>query len=278
MTIYSKGLTHSGFFHADDVFSTALLKMVNPSFSVSRVIEVSDASDDQIVYDIGDGKYDHHRKDLHHENGKRFASFGLLWREYGEYISGSKAAARRIEEKIVSVIDESDNGGEYDLISKTISAFNPVWNSNENQDEAFEEAVDFAGIVLKKIVNYERSVDDAEKEICDAIKHMRNKIVVLGRYMPFTESLICSEAIYVIFPSSRGGYCIQGVPISYENRQVKIPFPEKWRGKIRCNNEIVQNIKGLSFCHKTGFLAVADTLEDALYVANLSVKKSLESN
>ncbi len=42
--IPARGLTHSGKFHADDVFSTALLELLNPEFQVERVLEVPETS------------------------------------------------------------------------------------------------------------------------------------------------------------------------------------------------------------------------------------------
>ena len=36
MKIPAKGFTHGGKFHADDVFSTALLQMVRPDNEISR--------------------------------------------------------------------------------------------------------------------------------------------------------------------------------------------------------------------------------------------------
>ena len=36
MFIYDKGFTHAGSFHADDVFSTAFLKILNPNIKITR--------------------------------------------------------------------------------------------------------------------------------------------------------------------------------------------------------------------------------------------------
>lgn len=77
--------THAGMFHADDVFATALIKMINPSIKICRVFNVPDNA--EFAYDIGGGKYDHHQQDAEvRENGVPYASFGLLWRELGKEI------------------------------------------------------------------------------------------------------------------------------------------------------------------------------------------------
>lgn len=275
MKIFSKGITHNGVFHADDVFSTALLKLVNPCFKFQRVAYIEEELDDYIVYDIGGGKFDHHSNDiLYHDNGRRLASFGLLWNEYGEYLTGSFSASKRIEENFVSVIDESDNGGEYDMMSRTISSFNPAWNSDKNQDEAFQEAVEFAIKALSNIISRECSVDEADLEIQRCLTSMTDSIIVFDRFIPFTQSLIDSEAVYAVYPSSRGGYCIQGIPVCYESRDVKQPFPKEWRGVSKEKLKSVSGIKGLSFCHNEGFLAASDDLKSALEIARISLRKT----
>lgn len=273
MRIFSKGITHNGVFHADDVFSTALLKLINPEFTVQRVPNLEKVSDDYIIYDIGGGRFDHHSSNiLYHENGRRFASFGFLWNEYGEHLTGSLSAFKRIEDKFVSVIDESDNGGEYDMMSRTISSFNPSWNSEKNPEIAFNEAVEFAVKALSNIISRECSIDKADSEILKYLETMKDGIVIFDRFVPFTSSLIDSAAVYAIFPSSRGGYCIQGVPVSYESRDVKRPFPIEWRGASKERLKEISGIEELNFCHNTGFLAVADTIEAAMCVANYSIK------
>ena len=54
MKIPAKGFTHGGKFHADDVFSTALLQIVRPDIQVTRGFVVPDDFDG-IVYDVGGG-------------------------------------------------------------------------------------------------------------------------------------------------------------------------------------------------------------------------------
>ena len=58
----AKAFTHSGKFHADDVFSYALLLYLNPAITITRGNKVP-KDFDGIVFDIGRGKYDHHQKD-----------------------------------------------------------------------------------------------------------------------------------------------------------------------------------------------------------------------
>ena len=68
--------THSGKFHADDVFSAALLLYLNPEITITRGNRVPDDFEG-IVFDIGRGRYDHHQKDSRvRENGIAYAASG----------------------------------------------------------------------------------------------------------------------------------------------------------------------------------------------------------
>lgn len=86
----ASAFTHSGKFHADDVFSSALLLYLNPEITITRGNKVPEDFDG-IVFDIGRGKYDHHQKDSRiRENGIPYAAFGLLWEDLGCEILGDE--------------------------------------------------------------------------------------------------------------------------------------------------------------------------------------------
>ena len=59
---HASAFTHSGKFHADDVFSAALLLYLNPEITITRGNKVPEDFEG-IVFDIGRGQYDHHQKD-----------------------------------------------------------------------------------------------------------------------------------------------------------------------------------------------------------------------
>ena len=269
MRIYNKGYTHAGVFHADDVFSTALLKLVNPEFTVTRVFHAPDEND-AIIYDIGGGDFDHHQKNAPvRENCVPYAAFGLLWKEYGAMITGSEKIRERLDEAFVSKLDDTDNGGSENPLSFAISAFNPAWDSTEDRNAAFDRSVDFAYDILTKLIEREQSVKKAETEVLESYGKMKNGIVILERFVPWSDTLAETDAVFVIYPSLRGGYNLQGVPVSTDSRDVKIPIPEAWRGRSAEELAHISGIKGLNFCHAGGFLATADSLEDAFKTAEL---------
>ena len=82
----NEAITHNGRFHTDDVFSAALLKILNPQINIERKNSVPEGYSG-LVFDLGGGEFDHHgSRSRFRKNGVQYASFGLLWREYGSQI------------------------------------------------------------------------------------------------------------------------------------------------------------------------------------------------
>lgn len=57
--IPATGYTHAGIFHADELFCTALFRILNPEFEVTRGFKPEESTAD-VIYDIGGGEFDHH--------------------------------------------------------------------------------------------------------------------------------------------------------------------------------------------------------------------------
>lgn len=125
-------ITHSGRFHTDETFGVAALLQVYSDAKVFRSRDPEIIKTGDIVLDVG-GVYDPQR-DLfdHHqlegagarENGIPYASFGLVWKKYGEKIAGNKEAAALVEKYLVTPIDAADNG--FDLTSSTMPGIDPL--------------------------------------------------------------------------------------------------------------------------------------------------------
>lgn len=269
------GFTHSGTFHADDVFSTAMLRMLNPNFTVTRGTSVP-ADFDGIVYDIGGGRFDHHMADKRvRSDGVPYAAFGLLWQVYGRCFLSEKNA-QRFEREFIEPMDQSDNTGTQNAISDCISDFIPLWYEQGDPDifnRRFNEAVDFAATVLTNRFAKLNAGDLGYQEVKKKIEETPGQILELDQSMPWKEA--CLEApriLYVIFPSFRGGYGIQAVPKKAYGPENRKPFPKKWRGRSAGELAELTGIKGFRFCHTSGFFCVTDTREEARKVAELAVE------
>ena len=207
------------------------------------------------------------------ENGIPYASFGLLWEELGTEILGEELAAK-FDEAFVQPLDNNDNTGEKNELASLIGSFNPSWDEDGGTDEAFFRAVSVAGMILdNKFARYLGN-ERADKRIEEILETQNpeadSRILVLPEFIPCQKRLSETDIAFVIFPSNRGGYCIQPQKKEY-SLNYKCSFPSEWLG---LENEELQKETGLSsasFCHKGGFLMTTATLEDARKACQISL-------
>ena len=254
--------THAGKFHADDVFSFALLRMINEELLVRRGNKVPEDFCG-IVFDIGEGAYDHHQKDSKvRENGVPYAAFGLIWQEVGDCIFGDEKQAEKFDYRFIQPLDLNDNTGEPNDIARLVADFNPVWDRDEDLEEAFLAAADFAAAVLNRKFAYIRGNMRADATMKTYLEKAEDGILVMDSYVPWKKAVENTDISFVIFPSNRGGYCAMGVKDDIA-KETKCEFPKEWYGKRDEELSTLSGIPTLKFCHKTGFMLTTDTLLDA---------------
>lgn len=268
-----RGFTHGGKFHSDDVFATAFLRILNPQIQVERGFEVPE-NYDGIVYDIGRGEFDHHQTDKEYrENGCPYAAFGLIWRAYGTEFVGDEEATR-FDEKFVQPLDESDNTGCYNVLAQIIDEFNPGWDSTVSYDACFWKAVDMAEMILRNHFEAVEGIQRGKVLVQQAMRESDGKILVLDVFAPWKKEVIGTGYQFVVYPSNRGGYSVQGVPVSSEDNTLVCPFPGEWWGAEAQELQKLSGIESLRFCHPNGFLAAAETKEDAIKAAEYAIKQN----
>ena len=158
---------HDGVMHADEIFSVACVKILNPNTSIIRTrdTEVLSRADFRIdvggKYDPETGDYDHHQGDFNerhvspsnrYEKGPKLSGFGLIWRHYGRDVirtyltefgypvddEGVDFIWDSVDRALVAPIDACDNGeggdffldtGAYRMptIMKHIQNLVPAW-------------------------------------------------------------------------------------------------------------------------------------------------------
>ena len=277
----SSAFTHSGKFHADDVFSAALLLYLNPEITIIRGNKVPDDYKG-LVFDIGRGQYDHHQKDSRvRENGVPYAAFGLLWEALGAEILGAELA-EKFDESFVQPLDNNDNTGEKNELATLIGNFNPGWDSKGSNDQAFFQAVSVAGMILENKFERYRGNERADKRVEEVLEeHQRalktgdtpaenTNILVLPEFIPCQKRLSETSIAFVIFPSNRGGYCIQPQKKEY-SMNYKCSFPSQWLGLEGEELIAATGLESAVCCHKGGFLMTCGTLEDSLRACRSSL-------
>ena len=166
-----------------------------------------------------------------------YAAFGLLWRLLGAQLVGEHQA-RLLDENFIQPLDLNDNTGEQNSLADAIGSFNPLWDSKDDPDVCFWRAVPVAKQILE------------------------NEIAAANAYMPWKNGLYKTDAIFVVYPSQRGGYSAQCVN-DHRTKRSKQPFPVAWAGKPEDKLREVSGL-GLRFCHPSRFLITADDKATAI--------------
>lgn len=286
-------ITHGGTFHADEVMATVILLNKFGSMNIYRANKVNN-NDKAFVYDIGFGEFDHHGIDFDEkrENDIKYASCGLVWRKFGKDIIGKLNVSdvnsffESVDKNLIMDIDRDDNGqalkNEPEIkmqnIPNLIGNFNPAWNELSGENKSFLQAVSFANTIFNNMLSRMLAKEDARKIVEDKIDKSTDGILILDNYMPWKDIVLTSsnpkarDILYAIFPSKRGGYNVVATPVSSGSFDVKKPFPSTWAG---LENEELQKVSGvdtITFCHKGLFICACMTYEDALKIAEISLK------
>jgi uncharacterized UPF0160 family protein len=239
--------------------------------------------------DPATGDFDHHQKGGAGErpNGIRYASFGLVWREFGTQLAGGDEAAAAIDERIVQGVDANDTGQTISRslvddirpmsVSGVIAAMNAVWDeelSAEEEDARFGEAVALAtGILQRELAGsraYRRGLDLVRAAIGRASDP---RIIELDRNMPWRETVVTTapDALFVMYPKS-DGWGMQAVPVapgSFDNRR---DLPEAWAGHSGAELAAVTGVPDAIFCHPKRFYVSAGSREGITALAQLALR------
>lgn len=289
---YRRVGTHDGRFHADEVMATAILKEIFRIDIVrTRDKQVLDKLD--IVYDVGGGEFDHHGIDkVYREDGVPFAACGLIWNKFGRDVIKFKnpslkdddveAVFSYIDRILIEGIDALDNGvkisdGEIPLmsISSIISGFNPNLYSDKNEDEAFNEIVEIVSAILSNTLNNRFAVLKSREYVIKAYQKRKNpKLLVLDKYYPYGEVLQeideNEEVDFVIF-GRKDSYAVQTV--RDKNGEDRKKLPAKWAGKRDEELAELTGVKDAVFCHTGRFIAVAESYEGIMKLAQLAISQ-----
>ena len=170
-------------------------------------------------------------------------------------------------------------------IQKLLADISSVsWDAEGGNDEAFFQAVSVAGMILENKFERYRGNERADKRVeeiytrhqqafHDREKHRDDaRILILPEFVPCQKFLSETEIAFVIFPSNRGGYCIQPQKKEY-SMNYKCSFPVEWLGLENEELAAVTGLKSAGFCHKGGFLMTTGELADAVQACHISMEQ-----
>jgi uncharacterized UPF0160 family protein len=289
-------VTHNGPFHADDVFAAATLslylKKQKLPWKLVRTRDEKMFQKGDFVFDVGGiykaehNRFDHHQRGGagERENGMPYAAFGLVWRHYGEAVSGSAEIWREIDEDFVTPIDAHDTGHiiyeplNRDItpveISHVVAYFNSTWKEDtKNNDKHFLMLVSVATEILSRLIKKTCDKVEGRQHVEEAYNSARNKeIIVLDQYWPWHGTLKHKpDTIYAVYPHITGAWHVQTVEA--EMFKPRKALPEAWAGQPEAELQKISGVSDAIFAHPKRFLAGAKSREGAIALA----KKALNS-
>lgn len=300
ISIFNKNkilVTHDGSFHTDDLFATATLSILHKGkIKIIRSHEKDVIAKADYVYDVGGiydkekGLFDHHQKDGPiRDNGIPYASFGLVWKEFGEKICGNKEVSTLIENKIVLPIDAEDNGVDlFKTIYDGISPYSvgdifkseiPTWRESSNEiDKIFKKQVKKIIVLLKREIQIAKDDVLGIQIVKEAYEESQDKRIIklknnLPRYLYQNVLASFEEPMYVLIPGKKGGkWNTEAIRQNLNTKASRKPFPERWRGETDINKlRELSGVKDVIFCHRSGFLVGAESENGAMELAQKSL-------
>lgn len=291
-----KVATHSGTFHADDVFASAVLRAALGNFDFVRTRDPALIAAADIVFDVGGiydpaaKRYDHHMRDLpRREDGTPYSSVGLIWRDFGRkalpnLVPGIDEAAldlvwQDIDTAIILAIDLADNGvstASPGHLALLIEAFNPTWDSRQTYDEAFAEASDLARGILQRAAQQACAEAKAMSFVLAAAKSAKvPRVIVLDRKLPWEKAVFdggLNDLLFVIYPNedATSWYC-RTIPPEPNSFGQRLSVPEAWHG---LQEEAFSKAAGIPdgvFCHPSGFICGARSQASAMRLAEQAI-------
>jgi uncharacterized UPF0160 family protein len=286
--------THSGTFHADDVFAYAILKAACAgNIELTRTRDGAVLAGADVVFDVGgtydrDGrKYDHHMRDKPlRPNGEPFSSAGLVWRDYGEAAlrtvlpKASPAAATRIvgmvDQGLIRDVDLMDNGAMSPTpghFSAVIEAFNVTFAEDGDDTAAFLQAVDLASAVLARVCARAHAATLAEETVALAAGcAVHSKIIVLETRVPWEDAVFdldLAEVLYVVRPAGDAWTC-SAVPPERGSFAQRLPLPDPWGGLRDEAFVTATGVSDATFCHPARFVCGARSRDGAVALAMMA--------
>lgn len=202
-----------------------------------------------------------------------------MWKEYGE--------------EIITYYNKSSKHADLGVYDVNKMFVQPLSFEREETDEVTAYPVEQLAILME---HYHKNGEPLLKDIFDTCIHSEvsriqgmdyveaqidlseHHIMILEQFVPWKGTLLKSESnkvndIYLtVFPSQRGGWNFQGVPLSPASFDTRIKVPEEWCGKR--DQELVEltGVEGARFIHPGGFIGGAENFESIMELAQRIVE------
>ena len=300
--MFSALVTHSGAFHADDLFAASVLRTLAPQAPIVRTRDGETIEHHRtaggIVFDVGMAYdhqrrlYDHHQHNpplRHEEDGLEvpYSSFGLIWKHYGRayldvlvgkdttgldsvWAQVDRRMVRRIDMADTNTIPPEEEGLRHPLsITRLLETFTPDFDAPAgHEDEAFETALPIASALLaakvRTIAADLRAFEQARVAVRNRTDRRWFELPTGMPYLGAVKKEQAQDVLYALMPARDGTWQISAVRQASGEMGCRKPLPAPWAGLRGADLAAVTGVADAEFCHNGRFLAVAGTREGAL--------------
>jgi len=298
--------SHSGSFHADDLFGVAVLRLLSPSSLVIRTRDLHELAAADFRVDVGGqwdpatGDFDHHQKGFSgaRPDGTGYASAGLVWAAYGQaYVKLlhpeldddiAQAVADRIDQELMIFIDRVDTGADSVApglfgISAMLAQFVPSGRETKGMgadqrddvyDEKFLLACDLVGQMLRNAVRGAVEKALSAQYVRESDRLMDGRVLLLAESGLMWEDTVCAEmpeVLFVVYPNSdERAYHVHVVPKEPQSFKARKDLPEAWAGLRDKALAEASGVPDAYFCHTGRFICGCLSKDGALKLATLA--------
>lgn len=303
-----KLVTHDKTFHYDEVLATAILMKLYPDAELVRTRKEEEIKCGDIVYDVGGvfdpskNRYDHHQASFTDTFSEKYniklSAAGLIFKYYHKQLfamygfTENSVIFDEIKEKIYREFflpaDAIDNG--YDCVFGSIKARNVadvVQCMNvysDRNDSSKEEAKRFQDALLFVSADLENYLNSVLMDYAVAYEQLFSELKEFKGDIFYTEMKVSKDLIYdidkkfeknlkFVIVKSDSDFRILTMPTEKGKFSIKYPLHVCWRGYSGKELEKISGIQGCIFVHATGFTGGNKTLEGAIEMCKMSLKK-----
>lgn len=282
-------VTHDSLFHTDDVCAVATLLLLLGDAEVVRSRDPKERETADYVVDVGmtydtnKHLFDHHQPEGAgiRPNGIPYASFGLVWKEYGAKLAGGVREAEIIDQKLVQAVDAHDNGvttARYTFDGVEEYSLGDYFRSFiESRDpthlyDTFMHVVGLAkDLIVREIRLAQTTIADEEKLTAYYQSAPDKRLIVLEEDLKGWGKFLREkpEVLYVIHPRPDGKWSLGAIQDDYYISRKSLP--KSWAG---LSDEKLQQVSGVPdalFCHRNLFMGAAKSREGAVQMAEIAL-------
>jgi len=264
-------VTHSGPFHADEVFAYALLRVIlGEPLDLVRTRDPRVIADADLVIDVGGAydperrRFDHHQRSYH--GALSSAGMVLRWLEHmGNVSSGF---ARQLRQDWVEYIDAVDTGrrrpgGGVPCISSIVAVLADQASSPEEMDTGFVEATKMCEGILRGLCVREHAYRLASSVVPEAMRCAEasgSRVLVFGQHQKWQRAYFehggaHHPSDFVLYPDADGTWVLICIPDERRALGCRRALPSEWAGLAGEQLVNVAAVPGALFCHKNRFMA-----------------------